>query len=456
MDIQGVQRELEQLREEIRYHSRKYYTEDDPEISDREYDMLYRRLEDLEARFPQLVTPDSPTQKVGGAVYNTFAPVVHQVPLESLHDSFSEEELRDFDRRVREAVGSVEYVVEPKFDGLSVALEYVNGLFVRGSTRGDGVTGEDVTENIRTIATVPKTLREPVPFLEVRGEVYMSDESFQRLCQRQELLEEKPFKNPRNAAAGSLRQKDPTVTAQRELSIFVFNVQRIEGEELTRHDQSLERLRALGFTVSPDYFRSADMEEIIGFIRALGERRGELRYPIDGAVVKVNDFSQREELGSTTKFPRWAEAFKYPPEEKETTLLDIQVNVGRTGVLTPTGVFQPVTLAGTTVSRATLHNQDFIAEKDIRIGSRVILRKAGEIIPEVVAVVENPPGSAPFTLPERCPSCGELVSRAEGEAATRCLNPQCPAQLLRHLIHFASRDAMDIEGLGPAILEQLL
>ena len=313
-----------------------------------------------------------------------------------------------------------------------------------------------MTENIRTIATVPKTLREPVPFLEVRGEVYMSDESFQRLCQRQELLEEKPFKNPRNAAAGSLRQKDPTVTAQRELSIFVFNVQRIEGEELTRHDQSLERLRALGFTVSPDYFRSADMEEIIGFIRDLGERRGELRYPIDGAVVKVNDFSQREELGSTAKFPRWAEAFKYPPEEKETTLLDIQVNVGRTGVLTPTGVFQPVTLAGTTVSRATLHNQDFIAEKDIRIGSRVILRKAGEIIPEVVAVVENPPDSAPFTLPERCPSCGELVSRAEGEAATRCLNPQCPAQLLRHLIHFASRDAMDIEGLGPAILEQLL
>ncbi len=456
MDIQEAQRELEQLREEIRYHSRKYYTEDDPEISDREYDMLYRRLEDLEARFPQLVTPDSPTQKVGGAVYNTFAPVLHQVPLESLHDSFSEEELRDFGRRVREAVGSVEYVVEPKFDGLSVALEYVNGRFVRGSTRGDGVTGEDVTENIRTIATVPKTLREPVPFLEVRGEVYMSDESFQRLCQRQELLEEKPFKNPRNAAAGSLRQKDPTVTAQRELSIFVFNVQRIEGEELTRHDQSLERLRALGFTVSPDYFRSGDIEEIIGFIRALGERRGELRYPIDGAVVKVNDFSQREELGSTAKFPRWAEAFKYPPEEKETTLLDIQVNVGRTGVLTPTGVFQPVTLAGTTVSRATLHNQDFIAEKDIRIGSRVILRKAGEIIPEVVAVVENPPGSAPFTLPERCPSCGELVSRAEGEAATRCLNPQCPAQLLRHLIHFASRDAMDIEGLGPAILEQLL
>ena len=456
MEREEAQKLLEELREQVRYHSRKYYTEDDPEISDREYDMLYRRLEDLEAQFPELVTADSPTQKVGGAVYNTFAPVVHQVPLESLHDSFSEEELLAFDRRVREAVGPVEYVVEPKFDGLSVALEYENGRFVRGSTRGDGVTGEDVTENIRTIASVPKTLKEPVPFLEVRGEVYMSDESFARLCARQELLEEKPFKNPRNAAAGSLRQKDPRVTAQWELSIFVFNVQQAQGEELSRHDQSLERLKELGFTVSPDYRRSGSMEEILEFIRELGEKRGELSYPIDGAVVKVNDFAQREELGSTAKFPRWAEAFKYPPEEKETTLLDIEVNVGRTGVLTPTGVFSPVTLAGTTVSRATLHNQDFILEKGIAIGSRVILRKAGEIIPEVVSVVETPAGEEPFQLPERCPSCGELVVREEGEAATRCVNPQCPAQLLRHLIHFASRDAMDIEGLGPALLEQLL
>ena len=456
MEREEAQKLLEELREQVRYHSRKYYTEDDPEISDREYDMLYRRLEDLEAQFPELVTADSPTQKVGGAVYNTFAPVVHQVPLESLHDSFSEEELLAFDRRVREAVGPVEYVVEPKFDGLSVALEYENGRFVRGSTRGDGVTGEDVTENIRTIASVPKILKEPVPFLEVRGEVYMSDESFARLCARQELLEEKPFKNPRNAAAGSLRQKDPRVTAQRELSIFVFNVQQAQGEDFSRHDQSLERLKELGFTVSPDYRRSGSMEEILEFIRELGEKRGELSYPIDGAVVKVNDFAQREELGSTAKFPRWAEAFKYPPEEKETTLLDIEVNVGRTGVLTPTGVFSPVTLAGTTVSRATLHNQGFILEKGIAIGSRVILRKAGEIIPEVVSVVETPAGEEPFQLPERCPSCGELVVREEGEAATRCVNPQCPAQLLRHLIHFASRDAMDIEGLGPALLEQLL
>ncbi len=456
MEKQEAQRRLAELREQIRYHSRKYYTEDDPEISDFAYDQLYRQLETLEAEFPDLVTEDSPTQKIGGAVYNTFAEVVHQVPLESLHDSFSQEELRDFDRRVRETVGDVEYVVEPKFDGLSVALEYRDGLFVRGSTRGDGTTGEDVTENIRTIRSVPKVLKEPVPFLEVRGEVYMSDESFQRLCERQELLEEKPFKNPRNAAAGSLRQKDPRITAQRELSMFVFNVQQVEGKELSRHDQSLEWLAELGFPVPPLYRASGNIEEILSFIQEIGDKRGEFSFPIDGAVVKVNNFAQREELGSTAKFPRWAEAFKYPPEEKETTLLDIEVNVGRTGVLTPTGRFDPVTLAGTTVSRATLHNQDFIAEKDIRVGSRVVLRKAGEIIPEVVAVLSRPEGSQPYRLPETCPSCGERVTRVEGEAATRCTNPQCPAQLLRNLIHFASRDAMDIEGLGPAILEQLL
>ena len=456
MEKQEAQRRLAELREQIRYHSRKYYTEDDPEISDFAYDQLYRQLETLEAEFPDLVTEDSPTQKIGGAVYNTFAEVVHQVPLESLHDSFSQEELRDFDRRVRETVGDVEYVVEPKFDGLSVALEYRDGLFVRGSTRGDGTTGEDVTENIRTIRSVPKVLKEPVPFLEVRGEVYMSDESFQRLCERQELLEEKPFKNPRNAAAGSLRQKDPKITAQRELSMFVFNVQQVEGKELSRHDQSLEWLAELGFPVPPLYRASGNIEEILSFIQEIGDKRGEFSFPIDGAVVKVNNFAQREELGSTAKFPRWAEAFKYPPEEKETTLLDIEVNVGRTGVLTPTGRFDPVTLAGTTVSRATLHNQDFIAEKDIRVGSRVVLRKAGEIIPEVVAVLSRPEGSQPYRLPEICPSCGERVTRVEGEAATRCTNPQCPAQLLRNLIHFASRDAMDIEGLGPAILEQLL
>jgi len=456
MDREAAEKEIAGLREQIRYHGRKYYTEDAPEISDFEYDALFRRLEELEAQFPELVTEDSPTNRVGGAVYNTFAPVVHPVPMGSLHDVFSEDELRDFDRRVRESVDSPEYVAEPKFDGLSVALEYVDGVFTRGSTRGDGFTGEDVTENLRTIKSIPKRLTEPVPFLEVRGEVYLSDADFEKLCQRQELLGEKLFKNPRNAAAGSLRQKDPRITAGRGLSIFVFNVQQVQGESLYSHDASLERLKALGFTVSPVYHKSQDIEEILSFIRALGEKRGTLDFPIDGAVVKVNDFAQREELGSTARFPRWAEAFKYPPEEKETTLTDIEVNVGRTGVLTPTGVFEPVTLAGTTVSRATLHNQDFISEKDIRIGSRVVMRKAGEIIPEVVAVVSNPAGSEPFYLPDTCPSCGEKVTREEGEAAVRCTNPQCPAQLLRNLIHFASRDAMDIDGLGPTLLEQLV
>lgn len=455
-ELESIKQELASLREQIRYHSEKYYTEDAPELSDYEYDMLYRRLELLESEYPQLITEDSPTRTVGGAIYNTFAPVTHAVPMESLHDSFSEEELWEFDRRVREAVSDPEYVVEPKFDGLSVALEYRDGVFVRGSTRGNGVTGEDVTENIRTIRTVPKRLTEAVPFLEVRGEVYMSDRSFERLCERQELLEEKPFKNPRNAAAGSLRQKDPNITATRELDLFVFNVQQVEGETMTHHDSALKRLQELGFRVAPNSFCSRDMEKIIEFIREIGEHRGEFDFPIDGAVVKVNEFAAREELGSTAKFPRWAEAFKYPPEEKETTLLDIEVNVGRTGVLTPTGRFEPVTLAGTSVSRATLHNQDFITEKDVRVGSRVILRKAGEIIPEVVSVIANPEDSVPFQLPKLCPSCGEPVTRVEGEAAVRCTNPQCPAQLLRNLIHFASRDAMDIDGLGPANLEQLL
>ncbi len=456
MDRKSAEKEIGALREQIRYHGRKYYTEDAPEISDFEYDALFRRLEDLEAQFPELVTEDSPTNRVGGAVYNTFAPVTHQVPMGSLHDVFSEEELRDFDRRVRETVEDPEYVVEPKFDGLSVALEYVDGVFTRGSTRGDGLTGEDVTENLRTIGEIPKRLTEPVPFLEVRGEVYLSDEGFEKLCRRQVLLGEKVFKTPRNAASGSLRQKDPSITAERGLSIFVFNVQQVQGESLYSHAASLERLKDLGFTVPPLYHKSQDIEDIIQFIRQLGEKRGALAFPIDGAVVKVNDFIQRQELGSTARFPRWAEAFKYPPEEKETVLTGIEVNVGRTGVLTPTGVFEPVTLAGTTVSRATLHNQDFIDEKGIRIGSRVRMRKAGEIIPEVVQVVENPPGTEPFRLPDTCPSCGEKVAREEGEAAVRCTNPQCPAQLLRNLIHFASRDAMDIDGLGPALLEQLV
>ncbi len=455
MDKKEAKRRIKILSEQIKYHNAKYYTEDAPEISDTEYDRLYRELETLEEEFPALIVSDSPTQSIGGAIFNSFSPVTHTVPMESLHDSFSDNELRDFDRKVRETIANPHYVVEPKFDGLSVSIEYRNGEYVRGSTRGDGSVGEDVTENIRTIQSLPKKLLRDIPFLEVRGEVYMSVQSFEDLCRRQEILEEKPFKNPRNAAAGSLRQKDSRITAGRNLDIFVFNVQQLQGEEAALHSESLDMLKELGFP-TPAYYQADNIEDSIEFIRKLGENRGSLPYPIDGAVVKVNSFIDRERLGSTAKFPRWAEAYKYPPEEKETVLTDIEINVGRTGVLTPTGVFAPILLAGTTVSRATLHNQDFITEKNIRVGSRVVLRKAGEIIPEVVAVIANPEDSKPFFLPEQCPSCGEKVARLGGEAATRCSNPECPAQILRSIIHFASRDAMDIDGLGPAIVEQIV
>lgn len=456
MDKDTAKQQIQELTAQINDHNQKYYVEDAPEIDDYEYDMLYRQLQQLENAYPDLIVPDSPTQRVGGAPLNTFEKVEHTVPLESLHDSFSEEELLDFDRRVRGVVEEPIYIVEPKFDGLSVALEYRDGLFMRGSTRGDGLVGEDVTENIRTIRTVPLKLNREIPFLEVRGEVYMSHESFYQLAVRQELNDEKPFKNPRNAAAGSLRQKDSRVTASRTLDIFVFNIQQINGMELHCHDESLNALKELGFTVPPFYKACHTIEEVIEEVRRIGALRGTLGYSIDGAVIKVNSFAQRELLGSTSKFPKWAEAYKYPPEEKETKLLEIEINVGRTGVLTPTGLFEPITLAGTTVSRATLHNQDFIAEKDIRVGDTVVLRKAGEIIPEVVSVITHEPDSAPYRIPEICPSCGGPVVREEGEAAVRCTNSECPAQLLRHLIHFSSRDAMDIDGLGPAVLEQLV
>lgn len=457
MELEQAKKTAERLREQIHYHGRKYYVEDSPEISDYEYDMMLRELEGIELAYPELITEDSPTQKVGGAaLLNKFEPVTHTVPMESLHDSFSEQEIRDFDRKVQDVVDSPSYVVEPKFDGLSVALEYRNGILVRGSTRGDGVTGEDVTENIRTIRTVPLKLTKAVPFLEVRGEVYMSNESFLELTERQELNGEKPFKNPRNAAAGSLRQKDSRVTATRNLDIFVFNIQQIQGETLRTHQESLDYLTQLGFRTPPFYHCYTDIEDVLCEIERIGKERGTFSFPVDGAVVKVNSFEHREKIGSTSKFPKWAEAFKYPPEEKETKLLEIEINVGRTGVLTPTGIFEPVLLAGTTVSRATLHNEDFIKEKDIRVGDTVVLRKAGEIIPEVVAVSRHAEHSVPYQMPEYCPSCGAPVEREEGEAALRCDNTQCPAQLLRHLIHFVSRDAMDIEGLGPAVLEQLV
>lgn len=456
MDAIKAKEEAARLRQEIQYHNQKYYEQDAPEIEDYEYDRLYRCLEDLEEEYPELVTPDSPTQKVGARGMNQFAPVVHTVPLESLQDAFSEKEMADFDRRVRAVVPDPVYIVEPKFDGLSVALEYRNGVYERGSTRGDGLVGEDVTENIRTIRSIPKRLKDGPEFLEVRGEVYMAHSVFEELCTKQELNQEKTFKNPRNAAAGSLRQKDPRIAAQRKLDIFLFNVQQIQGAELSYHDESLEYLKKLGLPATPFYRKCQTLEQVLEAIREIGEMRGSLEYSIDGAVVKVNSFAQRQLLGSTSKFPKWAQAFKYPPEEKPTKLLSIEINVGRTGVLTPTGLFEPVTLAGTTVSRATLHNQDFITEKDIRVGDTVILRKAGDIIPEVVSVVSHEPDSEPYRIPQICPACGSPAVRDENEAATRCTNPECPAQLLRHLIHFTSRDAMDMDGLGPAVLEQLV
>lgn len=456
MNFDEAKKRVEFLTNEINYHNDRYYNEDNPVISDYEYDAMLAELEKLENEFPQLKKESSPTNRVGGKASDKFSEVVHTVPMESLHDSFSHDELRDFDSRVRQTAGSVEYVVEPKIDGLSVSCEYENGVFVRGSTRGDGTTGEDITENLLTIKSLPKRLNKPIPYLEVRGEVYMSNSSFLRLIEEQELNNEKTFKNPRNAAAGSLRQKDSKITAKRNLDIFIFNIQQINGEALETHKQSLDFLVELGFPVPTTYKLFDDIENVINEIEAIGSTRGELSYQIDGAVVKVNDFSQRTQLGSTAKFPKWAEAYKYPPEEKETVLLDVEINVGRTGAITPTGIFEPVFLAGTTVSRATLHNQDFISELGLCIGDRVLIRKAGEIIPEVVSVVAHSENAEPYVLPEICPSCGSEIHREEGEAVLRCTNTECPAQLLRHLIHFVSRDAMNIDGLGEAVLKQLV
>ena len=455
MDFEFAKSRAKELCELLNYHNNRYYNLDSPEISDYEYDMLLRELENIEEEYPQLVTSDSPTQKVGGSAGEKFSPVVHEVVMESLHDSFSEDELRDFDRKVKEVVPDALYVVEPKFDGLSVSCEYRNGVFVRGSTRGDGAVGEDVTENLMTIKSLPKRLKNAPAFLEVRGEVYMSVETFERIVEEQENNGEKPFKNPRNAAAGSLRQKDAKITAKRDLDIFVFNIQQIDGVEITHHTQSLDYLNELGFNTAR-YHLCNTVDEVVNVIELIDKTRGDLPCDIDGAVVKVNDFEHRTLLGSTAKFPRWAEAYKYPPEEKETELLDIEINVGRTGALTPVGIFAPVLLAGTTVSRATLHNEDFIREKNIHIGDVVVIRKAGEIIPEVLSVSQCRSLDDPYTFPDTCPSCGSLVVREKDEAAVRCTNTDCPAQLLRHLIHFVSRDAMDIDGLGPAVLEQLL
>lgn len=450
--MEDIKQKIEELRKTLRYHSDRYYNDDAPEIEDYEYDMMMRELKGLEEKYPEFDSADSPTKRVGGKADNSFASVEHTVRMESLQDAFSKEEIFDFDRRVKENVSDVHYVVEPKIDGLSVSLEYVNGEFFRGSTRGDGNVGEDVSGNLRVIHNIPLKLNHALPYIEVRGEVYMPKKSFDRVVDRQLINDEKPFKNPRNAAAGSLRQKDSEVAATRGLDIFVFNIQQIEGKELTSHKESLDYLKELGFNTIPYYERVDDIETAFEKVLQIGEKRGELEFDIDGAVIKVDDFSEREQLGSTAKFPKWAVAFKYPPEEKQTEILDIEITVGRTGKLTPTAVLSPVHLAGTTVSRATLHNQDFINEKGVNIGDIVTVRKAGDIIPEVLCVNEKRSNGS-FVYPERCPSCNEKVVREEGESDIRCINPECPAQLLRNLIHYCSRDAMDIEGLGPSIIE---
>ena len=450
-DMEKIAERIKKLRELIEYHSNAYYNLDAPEIEDDEYDALMRELRGLEEQYPELKDENSPTVRVGGLASEKFASVEHTVAMQSLRDVFDRSEVEQF---CADFPGA-EFVVEKKIDGLSVSLEYTNGVLTRGSTRGDGHVGEDITENLMTIASIPHRIQTDAAFLEVRGEVYMPRRTFAALNQAQEENGLKTFKNPRNAAAGSLRQKDASITAARGLDIFVFNVQQAEGIAFETHSRSLEYLAACGFPVSPGYTVASDYHDVAAAIEKIGSQRGSLEYDIDGAVVKVNSLRLRQSAGVTSKFPKWAVAFKYPPEQKETILRDVEVTVGRTGVLTPTGVFDPVLLAGTSVSRASLHNQDYITQKDIRIGDTVVLRKAGEIIPEVVSVAVHG-GGEPYLLPEVCPSCGEKVFRLEDEAALRCLNPDCPAQLLRNIIHFASRDAMDIEGMGPAVIEQLI
>ncbi len=456
-DYEVKKNRAEQLRKELNHHIYRYYVENENDIEDYEYDMLMRELKSIEEEYPELLTANSPTHRVGGtADKNMFSSVTHIVKMESLQDAFDKSEVLDFDRKVKEVCPDATYVVEPKIDGLSVSLEYSNGVISRGSTRGDGVTGEDITANLKTVRSIPLAIKEKLPFIEVRGEVYMPKEKFFEIVKKQELNEEKPFKNPRNAAAGSLRQKDPKITSQRGLDIFVFNIQQIDGKDLQTHKQSLDYIKSLGFKTIPFYNEFDNIDDVMKELDRIGSIRGTLPYDIDGAVIKVNRFDQREKLGSTAKCPKWALAWKYPPEEKKTKLIDIEINVGRTGVLTPTAVFEPVLVAGSTVSRATLHNEDFINEKGIRIGDTVVIRKAGDIIPEVLEVSEHAENSEPYKMPDTCPSCGEKVTREAGEAAIRCNNPDCPAQLLRMLIHFCSRDAMDIEGLGDANLELLV
>ena len=456
MDKEQIKSEYEQLCKQAEQHNFNYYVLDDPTIEDDEYDRLMRRIKEIEAENPEIVSESSPTQHVGGYAINTFEKVTHEVQMGSLQDVFSKGELYEFDERVKKAAGKAVYCVEPKIDGLSVSLEYKDGIFTRGSTRGDGFVGEDITKNLKTIKSIPMELNEKIPFIEVRGEVYMPKADFEKLVRKQLENDEQPAKNPRNAAAGSLRQKDSRVTASRGLDIFVFNLQRIEGRELTCHSESLDYMKSLGFNVIDGYKTFDNIEDAVLRIMEIGENRQSYSYDIDGAVIKVDNFELRNELGSTAKVPKWAVAFKYPPEEKETKLLDIEINVGRTGALTPVAVFEPVWLAGTTVSRAVLHNQDYIDSKDIRIGDIIAVRKAGDIIPEVVRSVSHAENSEPFIIPHICPVCHGKAERAEDEAVIRCVNIDCPAQLLKNIEHFASRPAMNIDGLGEAVVKQLV
>ena len=449
--------EMESLAKQLEHHNHLYYVLDRPEITDYEYDRMLRRLEELEAEHPELASPLSPTRRVGGEALSQFVKVRHAVPLESLQDVFSFEELESFDAHLRESEPDAVYSVEPKIDGLSVALEYENGRFVRGATRGDGVVGEDVTENLKTIRSIPMTLEGAPDRLIVRGEVYMPRAAFEALNESQERQGKPLFANPRNAAAGSLRQLDPKIAAQRRLDILVFNLQLAEGVSFQTHGETLEYLRRLRFKVIP-YTLCSTVEEAKKQIAHLGDARDAYAYDIDGAVMKLNSLPARTRLGSTSKFPRWAAAFKYPPEVKSTVLQDIVVQVGRTGVLTPRAIVAPVRLAGTTVTAATLHNQDFITQKDIRIGDTVKIRKAGEIIPEILEVEldKRPADAVPYVLPDRCPVCGAPVVRDEDGAALRCTGAECPAQLSRNLAHFVSREAMNIDGLGSAVIDQLI
>ena len=454
MEIDAKKR-IDELVEQLNYHSRLYYVENRNEISDYDYDMLQNELKELEKNYPQFLRPDSPTQRVGGEAVSQFEKVEHIVQMGSIQDVFSFEEVRRFVDTVRETIPAPAFVVKPKIDGLSVSLEYHDGEFVIGSTRGDGFVGENVTQNLKTVRSIPLSLPEDLPLLEVRGEVYMPRGVFEDLVKKQEENDEQPFKNPRNAAAGSLRQKDPKIAASRKLDIFVFNVQRIEGRELTAHKQSLDYLKSLGFKTIPDYKRVSTADEIIARIEEIGEVRYTLPFDIDGVVIKVDDFAQRETLGYTAKTPKWSVAYKFPPEEKNTKLLDIELNVGRTGAVTPVAVFEPIMLAGTEVARATLHNRDFIAEKNVNIGDLITVRKAGDIIPEVLCVAEKRSEGC-FEFPDTCPVCGAPLVKSEDEAAVRCSDIDCPAQIFRRIVHFASKGAMDIDGLGPAIVRALL